>query len=186
MVSINLRLLVYFKSWQNRVRVDDHVLIDGFGYYFRVPWGCMKQRSVWWRFCALQNWQKRFVCSGLGLKIFIINAIDQGVLAASKPLAVNNVPIWTTLMACSPDADHWRNSHHILHVWRNQGNSKTRLVHQRYLHEVLYHIYGGGGGGAGWCPPPPTIQTSINFSRLWGAVVSWLVFNKWLSNLAIF
>ena len=107
-------------------------------------------------------------------KIFIINAIDQGVLATSKPLAVNNVPIWTTLMA----------SHHILHVWRNQGNSKTRLVHQRYLHEVLYHIY--GGGGASLCPPPPTIQTSINFSRLWGAVVSWLVFNKWLSNLAIF
>ena len=146
MVSINFRPLVYFKSWQNRLRVDDYVLIDGFGYYFRVPWGCMKQRSVWWRFCALQKWQKRFVCSGLGLKIFIINAIDQGVLAASKPLAVNNVPIWTTLMACSPDADHWRNSHHILHVWRNQGNSKTRLVHQRYLHEVLYHIYGGGGG----------------------------------------
>ena len=37
--------------------------IDGFGYYFRVPWGCMKQWSVWWRFCALQKWQKRFVCS---------------------------------------------------------------------------------------------------------------------------
>ena len=36
--------------------------IDGFGYYFRVPWGCMKQWSVWWRFCALQKWQKRFVC----------------------------------------------------------------------------------------------------------------------------
>ena len=75
-------------------------------------------------------------------KIFIINAIDQGVLATSKPLAVNNVPIWTTLMA----------SHHILHVWRNQGNSKTRLVHQRYLHEVLYHIYGGGGK---FVPPSP-------------------------------
>ena len=37
--------------------------IDGFGYCFRVPWSCMKQWSVWWRFCALQKWQKRFVCS---------------------------------------------------------------------------------------------------------------------------
>ena len=37
--------------------------IDGFGYYFRVPRSCMKQWSVWWRFCALQKWQKRFVCS---------------------------------------------------------------------------------------------------------------------------
>ena len=37
--------------------------IDGFGYYFRVPWGCMKQWSVWWRFFALQKWQKIFVCS---------------------------------------------------------------------------------------------------------------------------
>ena len=37
--------------------------IDGFGYCFRVPRSCMKQWSVWWRFCALQKWQKRFVCS---------------------------------------------------------------------------------------------------------------------------
>ena len=63
MVSINFRLLVYFKSWQNRVRVNDHVLIDGFGYYSRVPWGCMKQWSGWWRFCALPKCQKRIVCS---------------------------------------------------------------------------------------------------------------------------
>ena len=33
--------------------------------------------------------------------------------------------------------------------------------------------------------PPPTMQMSINFSRLWGAT-SELVFNKWLSNLAVF
>ena len=54
-------------------------------------------------------------------KMFIINAIVQGILATSKTLAVNNVPIWITLMACSPDAGHWGNSHRILHIWRNQG-----------------------------------------------------------------
>ena len=60
--------------------------------------------------------------------------------------------------------------------------SKTRLVHRRYLHVVLYHtnsnmyyeymvvvvvvvvVVGGGGGQV--CPPPPTMQMSINFSRL--------------------
>ena len=39
-------------------------------------------------------------------KFFIINAIDQGILATSKTLAVNNVPICLTLLARSPDADH--------------------------------------------------------------------------------
>ena len=39
-------------------------------------------------------------------KIFIINAIDQGISATSKTLAVNNVPISVTLIARSPDADN--------------------------------------------------------------------------------
>ena len=34
------------------------------------------------------------------------NAIDQGILATSKTLPVNNVPFWITLMVCSPHADH--------------------------------------------------------------------------------
>ena len=39
-------------------------------------------------------------------KIFIINAIDQGVSATSKTVAVNNVPISVTLIARNPDADN--------------------------------------------------------------------------------
>ena len=39
-------------------------------------------------------------------KIFIINAIDQGISATSKTLAENNVPISVTLIARSPDADN--------------------------------------------------------------------------------
>ena len=38
-----------------------------------------------------------------------------------------NVPFWITFVACSPHADHWGNSHHILES-------------RRYLYVVLYHF----------------------------------------------
>ena len=53
--------------------------------------------------------------------------------------------------------------------------SKTRLVHRRYLHVVLYHTNSNMyykymvvvvGGKGKFVPPPPTMQMSINFSRL--------------------
>ena len=94
--------------------------IDGFGYYFRVPWGCMKQWSVWWRFCALQKWQKNLYVQR---KIFILNAIDQGISNTSKTLAVKECTYLNNAFGLQPDADHWGNSHHILLIWsRNQGN----------------------------------------------------------------
>ena len=42
---------------------------------------------------------------------------------------------------CSPHADHCGDSHHFLHIWRNQVklqncSLESRLVHRRYLHEV--------------------------------------------------
>ena len=120
---MNFRILVYFKKLTKPFK-GGWPCIYGFGYYFRVHWGCMKQRSVWWRFCALQKWQKRFVCS---TKNFYYECRRSVYLATSKTLAVNNVPIWTTLMACSPYADHWGNIHHILHIWRNQGRRTPKL-----------------------------------------------------------
>ena len=94
--------------------------IDGFGYYFRVPWGCIKQWSVWWRFCALQTWQKNLYVQR---KIFILNAIDQGISNTSKTLAVKECTYLNNAFGLQPDADHWGNSHHILLIWsRNQGN----------------------------------------------------------------
>ena len=43
-----------------------------------------------------------------------------------------NVPFWITFVVCISHADHWGSSHHIL--------ESRRLVHRRYLHEVLYHF----------------------------------------------
>ena len=152
---MNFRILVYFKKLTKPFK-GGWPCIYGFGYYFRVHWGCMKQRSVWWRFCALQKWQKRFVCS---TKNFYYECRRSVYLAASKTLAVNNVPIWTTLMACSPYADHWGNIHHILHIWRNQGelqySTGSPMVSSRGLipHKKICTINIWGGGEV-FAPPP--------------------------------
>ena len=105
------------------------------------------------------------------------------------------MPIWTTLLACSlmrTTEETAITSFSYDHEIR-ETSKKTRLVHRRYLHVVLYHTNSNMYfkymvvvvGGRASLSPPPTMQMSINFSRLWGAM-SWLVFNKWLSNLAVF
>ena len=98
-VSMNFCILVYFKSWQNRVRVDDRVLIDSDTIFVNLPWGCVKQRSVW-RFCALQKYIQR--------KHFYYKCHRSGYFNYIENLAVNNGPFWITLMACCHHADHWR------------------------------------------------------------------------------
>lgn len=79
MVSIIFRRLVYFKIWQNRVKVDDRVL--------------MNSDTI---FVSLEGYEttKCFLPSKNEGKYLYVqqqkNAIDQGILATSKTLAVSN------------------------------------------------------------------------------------------------
>ena len=77
---MNICILVYSKSWQNRVRVDDRVLMDSDTIFVCIE-------AVW----NSEVFDGDFVPSkneGEDLyvqrKHFIINAIDQGILATSK------------------------------------------------------------------------------------------------------
>ena len=74
MVWIIFRLPVCFKSWQNRVKVDDRVLMDYDSEVFDGDFLPSKSEGK-----DLYVQRKK-------------NAIDQGIFAASKTLAVNNVP----------------------------------------------------------------------------------------------
>ena len=73
-VSIIFRLLGSFKSWQNPVKVDDRVLMDYDSEVFDGDFLPSKSEGK-----DLYVQRKK-------------NAIDQGIFAASKTLAVNNVP----------------------------------------------------------------------------------------------
>ena len=149
--------------------------IDGFGYCFRVPWGCMKQWSVWWRFCALQKWQKRFVCS---TKNFYFKCHRSRYFEYIKNFSCETMCLFeqrfwlAVLLRTTEETAITSFSYDEI-----RETSKTRLVHRRYLHVVLYHTnsnmyykYMVVVGGRASLSPPPTMQMSINFSRLWGAM----------------
>ena len=57
--------------------------IDGFGYDFRVLWGGMTATCLMATFCPAKMKEKTCMFNGK-------NAIDQGILATSKTLAVSN------------------------------------------------------------------------------------------------
>ena len=106
-VSIIFRLLVCFKSWQNRVKVYDRVLMDSDTIFvcFEAVW----QQVFDGDFLTSKNegkdlYVQRKKCHRSGYFSHIENFSCEQC----------NVPFWITLMACSPHADHWGNSHHIL------------------------------------------------------------------------
>ena len=76
-VSMNSCILVYFKSWQNRVRVEDFVLMDS-GTIF-VCIGAVWNSEVLMAILCLAKMKE---------KIYMFNenilTIDQGILATSK------------------------------------------------------------------------------------------------------
>ena len=76
-VSMNICILVYFKSWQNRVRVEDFVLMDS-GTIF-VGIGAVWNSEVLMAILCLAKMKE---------KIYMFNenilTIDQGILATSK------------------------------------------------------------------------------------------------------
>ena len=98
--------------------------IDGFVYDFRVLWGGMTAKCLMATFCLAKMKEKTYMFNEK-------NAIDQGILATSKTLAVNNAKylfeyrILNIEVFSSRHADHRGNSHHIL--------ESRRLVHRRYL-----------------------------------------------------
>ena len=79
-VSMNFCILGYFKSWQNRVRVDDCVLMDSgtIFVYIGAVWNMEVLMAI---LCLAKMKEKIYMFSE---NIFIINAIDQGILATSK------------------------------------------------------------------------------------------------------
>lgn len=100
-VSMNICILGYFKSWQNRVRVDDCVLMDSgtIFVYIGAVWNMEVLMAI---LCLAKMKEKIYMFSE---NIFIINAIDQGILATSK------TKLWTmSLLVCCYHADHWGNT----------------------------------------------------------------------------
>ena len=79
-VSMNICILVYFKSWQNRVRVEDCVLMDS-GTIF-VCIGAVWNSEVLMAILCLAKMKEKIYM--FNENISIINAIDQGILATSK------------------------------------------------------------------------------------------------------
>ena len=79
-VSMNICILVYFKSWQNRVRVEDCVLMDS-GTIF-VCIGAVWNIEVLMAILCLAKMKEKIYM--FNENISIINAIDQGILATSK------------------------------------------------------------------------------------------------------
>ena len=104
--------------------------IDEFGYDFRVPWGVWNNEVFDGDFLPSKN---------EGKDVYVQQQQQQkchrsGYFSHIESFSSEqfNVPFWITLTACSPHADHWGSSHHIL--------ESRRLVHRRYLYEVLYHF----------------------------------------------
>ena len=99
--------------------------IDGFGYDFRVLWGGITAKCLMATFCLAKMKEKTYMFNEK-------NAIDQGILATSKTLTVSNAMylfeyriLNIEVFFCSPHADHWGNSHHILES--TFGSSKVSL-----------------------------------------------------------
>ena len=71
---MNICILVYFKSWQNRVRVDDCVLMMDSGTIFVcIVWNSEVLMAI---LCLTKMKEKIYKFNE---NIFIINAIDQGI-----------------------------------------------------------------------------------------------------------
>ena len=85
MVSIIFRLLVYFKSWQNRVKVDDRVLMNSDTIFVSLE-GYETTKCLMAIFCLAKMKEKMYMFNNNNNK----NAIDQGILATSKALAGSN------------------------------------------------------------------------------------------------
>ena len=123
-VSIIFCLLVYFKSWQNRVKVYDRVLMDSDTIFvcFEAVWNSEVFDGD---FLPSKNEGKdlfvqRKKCHRSGYFSHIEN-----FSCAMQCTFLNNRII-------EYHADHWGNSHRIL--------ESRRLGHRRYLYEVLYHF----------------------------------------------
>ena len=167
-VSMNFRILVYFKSWLNRVRycTGGWTCIDGFGDDFRVPWSCMKQRSVWWRFCALKKWQKRFVCS---TKIFYYKCRRSGYFGYIENFSCEHaVLMWTTeeTAIASSTYDEIRENSKTAHerlYWFTEGIFTRSNTTQKNMY-YKYMVWGGGEGGeggGGGCSSPQTLRSYV-------------------------
>ena len=162
MVSINFRLLVYFKSWQNRLRVDDYVLMDS-----DITFVCL--RAVWNSevfdsdFVPCKNDRKYLYVER---KIFIINAIDQGISNTSKTLAVkqcaylNNafgLQSWCGPLRKQPShPSHMTKSGKPLKLdWFTEGIFTWSYTTQTRICTInMWWGGGGGGGGEGKFVPP--------------------------------
>ena len=173
----NFRLLVYFKSRQNRLRVDDRVLMDS-----DTTFVCLE--AVWnsemfdGDFVPCKNDRKDLYVQR---KIFIINAIDQGISNTSKTLAVkqcaylNNafgLQSWCGPLRKQPShPSHMTKSEKPLKLDRfTEGIFTWSYTTQTRICTINIWWWWGGGGRASLFPPAPTMQMSINFSRLWGAM----------------
>ena len=79
-VSMNICILGYFKSWQNRERVDDCVLMNSETIFVCIEavWNSEVSMAI---LCLAKMKEKIYMFNE---NIFIINAIDQGILATSK------------------------------------------------------------------------------------------------------
>ena len=116
----------FLKSWQNRVKVYDRVLMDS-GTIFV----CLE--AVW----NSEVFDGDFMPSkneGKDLYVQRKRCHRSGCFSHIENFSCEqcNVPFWITFVVCISHTDHWGNSHHIL--------ESRRLVHRRYLHEVLYHF----------------------------------------------
>ena len=78
-VSMNICILVYFKNWQNRVRVDDRVLMDSETIFVCLE--AVHSEVLMAILCLAKMKEKIYMFNENN---FIINAIDQGILATSK------------------------------------------------------------------------------------------------------
>ena len=76
---MNICILVYFKNWQNRVRVDDRVLMD-----WETIFVCLEavHSEVLMAILCLAKLKEKIYM--FNENNFIINVIDQGILATSK------------------------------------------------------------------------------------------------------
>ena len=79
--------------------------IDGFGDDFRVHWGCMKQWSVDGDFVPCKNEGKDL---HVQRKHFYYNAIDQGILATSKPKlwTMSLLRLWFAVIVRTTEETH--------------------------------------------------------------------------------
>ena len=177
MVLINFRLLVYFKSWQNRLRVDDRVSM-GSDITFVCLEAVRNSEVFDGDFVPCKNDRKDLYVQR---KIFILNAVDQGISNTSKTLAVKQCAYLNNAFdlqtCCGPlrkqpsHPSHMTKSGKPLKLdWFTEGIFTWSYITQTRTSTINIWWWWWGGGQVCGPPPPPTMQMSINFSRLWGAM----------------